>query len=96
MSHRLGIGVSVGQGAQKGKRREINIPSVVKGKRVSQKKAAEAFFGKGKEGQLNRALGRKKTANRKSVTKSFGGIREATAASKKRSAAFKPKKKKNK
>lgn len=93
MSHRVGIGVSVGQGAQKKKRREINIPSVVNGKEVSQKKAAEAFFGTGKEGRLNRSLGRKKTANRKNVTKSFGSVKEATRASKKRSAAFKPKKK---
>ena len=94
MSHRVGIGVSVGQGGQKKKRREINIPSVVKGKKVGQKEAADAFFGTGKEGKLNRALGRKKTPNRKKITKSFGSVQEATAASKKRSAAFKPKKKK--
>ena len=92
MSHRVGIGVSVGQGGQKKKRREINIPSVVGGKEVSQRKAVEAFFGTGKEGMLNRSLGRKKTANRKKITKSFGSVQEATAASKKRSAAFRPKK----
>lgn len=94
MSHRIGTGVSVGQGGQKKKRREINIPTVVKGKKVSVIKAAGAFFGTGTEGQLNRALGRKKTTNRKNITKSFGSIAEATAASKKRSAAFRPKKKK--
>jgi len=93
MSHRIGIGVSVGQGGQKKKRREINIPSVVGGKEVSQRKAVEAFFGTGKEGMLNRALGRKKTSSRKNITKSFGNVKEAEAASKKRSAAFKPKKK---
>ena len=94
MSHRIGTGVSVGQGGQKKKRREINIPSVVKGKKVSIKKAADAFFGTGKEGQLNRALGREKSSNLKKITKSFGSIKEAVSASKKRSAAFKPKRKK--
>ena len=92
MSHRVGIGVSVGQGSQKKKRREINIPSIVGGKKVSQREAIEAFFGKGKEGFLNRALGRKKSSSRKTVTKSFKNIESAVKASKKRSAAFKPKK----
>ena len=44
MSHLVTIGISVGQGKQKKKRREINIPSVVKGKKVSQREAIDAFF----------------------------------------------------
>jgi len=87
------IGVSVGQGSQKKKRREINIPSVVKGKKVSMKKAIEAFFGTGKEGQLNRALGRKKSPNRKNITKSFANPEAATKAAIKESKAFRKKKK---
>jgi len=88
MSHLKTIGVSVGQGRQKKRRREINIPSVVKGKQVSQEKAEDAFFGKGKEGAINRALGRKKGPNRKRVTKSFKNPKEATKAAKKLSRSF--------
>ena len=95
MSHLVTIGVSVGQGKQKKKRREINIPSVVKGKRVGPREAIDAFFGTGKEGRLNRALGRKKSPNRKRVTKSFKNPKEATKAAKKLSRSFdKPRKKK--
>jgi len=54
MSHKVTIGVSVGQGAQKKNRREINIPSVVKGKQVGMREAIQAFFGSGQEGKLNR------------------------------------------
>ena len=91
MSHETSIGVSVGQGSQKRKRRQYNIPSVIYGpgsKPVSAKKAADAFFGKGKEGVLNRALGRKKSPNRKNVTESFPSIKAATAAAIKRSEEF--------
>ena len=87
MSHELSIGVSVGQGGQKKNRMEINIPSVVNGKPVSQKKAEEAYFGKGKEGRLNKAMGRKKSSNKKNVTKSFKNVKEATKAAKIRSKA---------
>lgn len=93
MSHELSMGISVGQGRQKKKRREINIPSVVNGKKVGRKDAIEAFFGKGKEGRLNRALGRKKATSRKAITKSFKDVKSATKAAKKRSKAFKPRKK---
>ena len=93
MSHKVTIGVSVGQGKQKKDRREINIPSVVAGKRVGMRKAIESFFGTGKEGTLNRALGRKKSPNRKNVTKSFATPQAATRAAKKESRAFKPKRK---
>jgi len=88
MSHRKTIGVAVGQGKQQKKKREINIPSVVKGKEVSTKKAVEAFFGKDDEGMINKALGRKKSPNRKQVTKSFKNPEEATKASKKLSRSF--------
>ena len=87
MSHELTIGVSVGQGDQKKGRREINIPSVVNGKRVSQKKAEEAYFGTGTEGRLNKALGRKKSPNRKKVTKSYKDRKTAEKAAKERSEA---------
>jgi hypothetical protein len=87
MSHELSIGVSVGQGGQKKNRREINIPSVVNGKQVSQKKAEEAYFGTGKEGKLNKAQGRKKSPNKKNVTKSFKNVKAATKAAKTRSKA---------
>jgi len=92
MSHLKTIGVSVGQGRQRKKRREINIPSVVKGEQVSQKEAEDAFFGKGREGTVNRALGRKKSLNRKRVTKSFKNPKEATKAAKKLSRSFDRKK----
>ena len=85
MSHELTIGVSVGQGDQKKGRREMNIPSVVNGKRVSPKKAEEAYFGTGKEGRLNKALGRKKSPNRKKVTKSYKDRKTAEKAAKERS-----------
>lgn len=88
MAHLKMIGVSVGQGNQKKKRREINIPSVVNGKQVGQKMAIEAFFGKGKEGRLNRALGRKKSPNRKRTTTSFKNPKAATKAAKKLSRSF--------
>jgi len=90
MPHERSIGVSVGQGRQKRKRREYNIPSVIHGpgsKPVSQGKAEDAFFGKGKEGVLNRALGRKKSPNRKNVTKSFSTRKAAKTAATKRSGA---------
>jgi len=90
MSHDRSIGVSVGQGNQKRKRREINIPSVIHGPgsgSVSQKEAADSFFGKGKEGMINRALGRKKSPNRKNVTKSFKDVKSAEVAAKKKSKA---------
>ncbi len=93
MSHKVTIGVSVGQGKQKRNRREINIPSVVAGKRVGMRKAIEAFFGTGKEGTLNRALGRKKSPNLKNVTRSFASPEAATKAAKKESKAFGRKKK---
>jgi len=93
MSHEVTIGVSVGQGKQKKKRREINIPSIVDGKKVGMKKAIEAFFGTGKEGKLNRALGRKKSPSQKGITKSFKDIKSAVKASQKRSKAFRPKRK---
>jgi len=93
MSHLKTIGVSVGQGKQRKKRREINIPSVVKGKQVSQKKAEDAFFGKGKKGAINRALGRKADPNRKRATKSFKNPAEATKAAKKLSRSFDKRKK---
>ena len=93
MTHKITIGVSVGQGAQKKNRREINIPSVVAGKRVGMRKAIEAFFGTGKEGKLNRALGRKQSPNRKNITKSFATREAATRAAKKESKAFRPKRK---
>ena len=88
MSHEKSIGVSVGQGSQKRNRRQHNIPSVIHGrgsKPVSQKKAEDAFFGTGKEGMLNRALGRKKSPNRKNVTKSFPDRKSAKEAAEKRS-----------
>tara|TARA_R110002051_G_scaffold255700_1_gene314739 strand:+ start:428 stop:736 length:309 start_codon:yes stop_codon:yes gene_type:complete len=91
MSHEKSIGVSVGQGSQKRKRREYNIPSVIHGpgsKPVSDKKAEDAFFGTGKEGKLNRALGRKKSPNRKNVTKSFPNRKAAKEAASKRSESF--------
>tara|TARA_R110000822_G_scaffold34277_3_gene97617 strand:+ start:4209 stop:4532 length:324 start_codon:yes stop_codon:yes gene_type:complete len=90
MSHELSIGVSVGQGGQKKRRREYNIPSVINGpgsKPVGQKEATDAFFGKGKEGTLNRAMGRKKSSNRKNVTKSFPDVKSAEKAAKERSSA---------
>ena len=90
MSHEKSIGVSVGQGRQKRNRRQHNIPSVIHGpgsKPVSQRKAEDAFFGKGKEGMLNRALGRKKSPNRKNITKSFSSIKAAKTAATKRSKA---------
>jgi hypothetical protein len=90
MSHEKSIGVSVGQGKQKRKRRQHNIPSVIHGpgsKPVSQKEAEDAFFGTGKEGMLNRALGRKKSPNLKNVTKSFSSIKAAKTAATKRSKA---------
>ena len=89
MPHERMIGVSVGQGKQKKGRREINIPSVdKKGKRYANDKAAiEAYFGSGKEGMLNRALGRKKSPNLKKVTKSYKDRKTATIAAKKRSEA---------
>ena len=93
MTHKITVGVSPGQGSQKKDRREINIPSVVGGKRVSVRKAIEAFFGTGKEGVLNRALGRKKSPNRKNITKSFASREAATKAAKKESRAFRPKRK---
>ena len=93
MTHKVTIGVSVGQGRQKKSRREINIPSVVKGKRVGMQEAIQAFFGSGKEGVLNRALGRKQSPNRKNVTKSFATREAATKGAKKESRAFKPKRK---
>tara|TARA_R110000751_G_scaffold40307_1_gene95502 strand:+ start:172 stop:480 length:309 start_codon:yes stop_codon:yes gene_type:complete len=100
MSHEKSIGVSVGQGNQKRKRRQHNIPSVINGrgsKPVSQKKAEDAFFGEGKEGMLNRALGRKKSPNLKNVTKSYSDISSAKKEAKKRSAlSDKPKKRKRK
>lgn len=97
MTHLKTIGVSVGQGRQKKKRREINISSVVKGKQVSQQKAEDAFFGIGKEGVINRALGRKKSPNRKRVTKSFDNPAEAIKAAKELSRSFdKPRRKKHK
>jgi len=67
MSHLKTIGVSVGQGRQRKRRREINIP---------------------REGTINRALGRKKSPNRKRVTKSFKDPEEATKAAKKLSRSF--------
>ena len=88
MSHEKSIGVSVGQGSQKRKRREYNIPSVIHGrgsKPVSQEEAEDAFFGTGKEGRLNRALGRKKSPNLKKVTKSFPDRKSAKEAAEKRS-----------
>jgi len=93
MTHKIIIGVSVGQGRQKKDRREINIPCEVKGKKVSMRKAIEAFFGTGKEGQLNRALGRKKSPDRKNITKSFPNPEAATKAAIKESKAFRKKKK---
>ena len=90
MSHELSIGVSVGQGGQKKRRREYNIPSVIHGpgsKPVNQKKATDASFGKGKEGTLNRAMGRKKSPNRKKVTESFPDVKSAEKAAKARSKA---------
>ena len=95
MTHKITIGVSPGQGSQKKNRREINIPSVVGGKRVSVRKAIEAFFGTGKKGGINRALGRKKSPNLKNVTRSFATPEAATKAAKKESRAFRPKKKRN-
>ena len=97
MTHLKTIGVSVGQGRQKKRRREINIPSVVKGKQVSQQKAEDAFFGIGKEGAINKALGRKKGSNRKRITKSFDNPAEAIKAAKELSRSFdKPRKRKRK
>jgi hypothetical protein len=91
MSHERSIGVSPGQGSQKRKRREYNIPSVIHGpgsEPVSDKEAEDAFFGTGKEGRLNRALGRKKSPNLKNVTKSFPDRKSAKEAAKKRSESF--------
>ena len=89
MSHELTIGISVGQGEQKKGRREINIPSVdKKGKPYATDKAAiDAYFGSGKEGMLNRAMGRKKSPNRKKVTKSYKDRKTAEKAAKERSEA---------
>jgi len=89
MSHEKTIGVNING-------REFNIPSVVKGKQVSPKKAIESFFGKGAEGRLNRAIGRKNSPNRKNVTKSYGSVKEAEKAAKERSKTFDKDKKKNK
>ena len=91
MSHERIIGVDIGPSSQKRKRRQHNIPSVIHGrgsKPVSQKKAEDAFFGTGKEGMLNRALGRKKSPNRKNVTKSFPNRKAAKEAASKRSESF--------
>ena len=88
MPHLKTIGVSVGQGRQKKERREINIPSVVRGKQVSTREAIESFFGVGDEGVINRALGRKKDKNRKRVTKSFKSRKSAAKAAKKLSSSF--------
>ena len=89
MAHEKMIGVSVGQGEQKKGRREINIPSVDKNRKPykSERAAIEGYFGKGVEGRLNRAMGRKKSPNRKNVTKSYKDIPTAEAAAGKRSRA---------
>ena len=89
MSHERTIGVAVGQGEQKKGKREINIPSVdKKGKPYANEKAAiYAYFGSGKEGMLNRAMGRKKSPNRKKVTKSYKDRKTAEEAAKERSRA---------
>ena len=83
--------------------REYNIPTVVKGKQLTgsrksiQRQAEAAYFGSGRDGKLNRAMGRKKSPNLKNVTRSYKNPKIATAAAKKRSkAADKAHKKKTK